>query len=1248
MHLLAAKPGEIIDGSEAIDLGQSPGEIVVLSAAASDLSVLAQAQGRLDKNHPTLRLANLLELRHNLSVDTYLDATLAHARLITVRLLGGAGYWPYGLDQISELAKKQGIAVAFLPGDDQPDIELTDRSSLPPETCHRLWQYLAQGGMDNAEQFLRYASDIIGYEADWLEPTPLIRSGLYWPGFPNPGIEDIQAQWQQPAPKAAIVFYRALLQAGNLKPVDALITNLQEKRLSPLPIFVSSLKDPVSAEMVSHLLEQAPVDIILNCTGFAISSPGQEKVDTPFDASDCPVLQVIFSGESREGWNDTTRGLTPTDLAMNIALPELDGRVITRAVSFKAPSTYDKSTESNIVEYQPEADRIEFVTDLAAAWIQLRTTNAAERRVGIIVANYPNRDGRLCNGVGLDTPASVARALGQLRSEGYDVGTDIPQDSAALMRTLLRGPTNSGEKRQGGVSYSVEDYQKFFSKMPADVQREISGRWGMPKDDPFVEDGSFTLPVHQFGNCIVAVQPARGYNIDPTATYHDPDLVPPHGYVAFYAWLRTEFCAHAVIHFGKHGNLEWLPGKALALSASCYPEAILGPLPHLYPFIVNDPGEGTQAKRRSQAIVIDHLTPPLTRAESYGPLRDLEQLVDEYYQASGLDQRRLKVLGEEIISLTSRIGLDKDAGIGANDDENMALGKLDSYLCELKEMQIRDGLHEFGAAPTGEQLDDLLVSLTRLPRDGGEGPDQSILRALSRDLSLGEFDPLDADMAEPWEGDRPVQLSKLLTEGSAWRTAGDTIELLEGLAKQLISGETTPDPDWSDTKSVMSFITTQLRPTVVDSGNAETAGLLLGLSGQFVQPGPSGAPSRGRLDVFPTGRNFFGIDSRSIPTPTAWKLGWKSANLLVERYFQDHGEFPRTLAVSAWGTSNMRTGGDDIAQALALMGVRPTWDKNSHRVTGFELMPTSIMDRPRVDVVFRVSGFFRDAFPAQVDLLDSAVRAVAELDEPPDLNPLAANVATHTQNLMQSGVKESEAQRRAGYRVFGSKPGAYGAGIQALIDEKCWDGDADLSRAYVAWGGYAYGNGATGNAEHALFESRLKGVEAVVQNQDNREHDILDSDDYYQFEGGMTAAVRHLSGAQPAIYHNDHSRPESPKIRTLADEIGRVVRARAANPKWINGVMRHGYKGAFEIAATVDYLFAFAATAKVVENHHFEMLFDAYLGDASVRQFIKENNRPALKEMAGRFIEAIDRGFWQPRSNSAIDLLHQLSEGRER
>jgi cobaltochelatase CobN len=1244
VHLLAAKPGAISDGSEAVDLGQSAGDIVVLSAADTELAGLAQAHAALPAGAPSLRLANLLFLAHNLSVDKYVEDTLQHARLVIVRLLGGARYWPYGIEQVSDCCRRRGIALAVLPGDDQPDPELTALSTLDAPTVHRLWQYCVQGGPANARNFLLYAATLIGHAQEWREPATLLRAGLYWPGLSQPTLDGLRPQWSPERAVAPIVFYRALLQSGDLAPIDALIAALTEAGLNPLPVYVTSLKEPMAADLLRKLCAETAPAVILNATAFALSQPAAERSETPFDAADCPVLQVVFASSSEEAWRAGSNGLNARDIAMHVALPEVDGRILSRAVAFKAEARRDPLTQCPIVTYRPLPDRVAFVAALAAAWARLRATPPAERRLALILANYPNRDGRIGNGVGLDTPAGAVEVMSALKRAGYAI-ENAPADGAALMRLLLAGPTNkallreAGEGRAGaGEHLALAEYRAFFAVLPQRVQAQVTERWGDPERDPFFADGGFHLPAHRLGNVVIAIQPARGYNIDPAATYHSPDLVPPHGYLAFYAWLRRAFGVHAVIHMGKHGNLEWLPGKALALSEECWPEAALGPLPHLYPFIVNDPGEGAQAKRRSAAVIVDHLTPPLTRAESYGPLRDLEQLVDEYYEAAGLDPRRCRLLRDRILELAAATGLDKDCGVTGSDNADTALGKLDNHLCELKELQIRDGLHVFGVAPAGEQLTDLLVALTRLPRGRGEGREASLIRALADDLGLG-FDPLTAMLGETWNGPRP----QCLSGDDAWRTIGDTVERLELLAKRLVAGADEPNPEWKRTRAVFDSINSDLRPTVARCGVAELAGLLAGLNGRFVAPGPSGAPTRGRLDVVPTGRNFYSVDTRAVPTPTAWQLGWKSACLLLDRYRQDHGAWPKSLALSAWGTANMRTGGDDIAQALALMGVRPTWDNGSGRVSGFEILPLSILDRPRVDVTLRVSGFFRDAFPAQIDLVDSAARAVAALDEPPELNPMAARVRRDAAAMTANGISAETAQKRAAFRVFGSKPGAYGAGLQALIDERGWETADDLARAYVAWGGYAYGASAQGAAEHTLFEHRLAEVEGVLHNQDNREHDLLDSDDYYQFEGGLAAAVKALSGRRPSVYHNDHSRPEAPRVRTLDEEIARVVRARVVNPKWIKGVMRHGYKGVFEMAATVDYMFAFAATTGSVADHHFDAVFEAYVADDSVRAFMLEHNPDAARELAERLLEAQDRGLWRPKSNSSHALLRDLT-----
>ena len=1229
MHLLAASANAIPDGTEPVDPGQTPAEVVFISAADTELAALSEARAAMD-TAPSLRLLNLMNLTHPVSVDMHLDACATRSRLVIARVLGGMGYWNYGVTQYAARLRESGVKLALLPGDDKDDPDLRGLSTVTDADYDALWSYLVEGGPQNTVRFLACAKAIVDGTDRPAGPSPLLRAGVYWPGAGIADLSTAQAAWQPDAPIVPIVFYRALVQGGGLAPINRLVRSLTRAGLNPLPIFVASLKDSLSADTLDQLFSQAPPAAILNATAFAVGSPhdGDDSPANPLIANDAPVFQIVLSGGSEDAWRASPQGLTARDIAMNVALPEVDGRILTRAISFKGAAYFDEATECAITTYQAMGDRIDFVTQLIANWTRLRSTAPAERKVALILANYPNKDGRLANGVGLDTPAATVHTLDLLAKAGYT--TTPPTDAQTLMNTMMAGPTNWLTDRadtDGGELLPLDVYKQHFEILPWDVKNQITTRWGAPEDDPFLsvceisppeaskpsKATGFKLSIHRFGNAVVALQPARGYNIDPTETYHSPDLVPPHNYLAFYFWLRHHWGAHAVVHMGKHGNLEWLPGKALALSQDCWPEVALGPTPHIYPFIVNDPGEGTQAKRRTSAVIVDHLTPPLTRAESYGPMRDLEALVDEYYEAAGLDPRRLTYLREQILSLSDATGLAQDAGLSGDADSDLA--KLDAYLCELKEAQIRDGLHIFGQSPTGQQEIDLTIALARVPRGDGKGANASLLRALALDFGLS-IDPLDCDL---WATapEKPAVLGDL----KGWRSNGDTVERLELLSQQIIGdggrGALGVSPIASS--AVLDEIETRIRPAVAACGPSEGAGLLRALDGRAIPPGPSGAPTRGRLDTLPTGRNFYSVDSRAVPTPTAWALGWKSANLLLDTHLQSEGDWPKSLLITAWGTANMRTGGDDIAQALALMGVKPTWDAANRRVTGFTVIPATTLGRPRVDVTLRISGFFRDAFPQLIALVDGAARAIQALDEPEDINPAAART--------KRGEDAS--------RVFGSKPGAYGAGLQAMIDERLWSDRADLAQAYLTWGSYAYGADGAGTAARAAFEARLSQTDAIVQNQDNREHDILDSDDYYQFEGGAAAAVATLQGTDRPIYHNDHSRPERPVIRRLEDEIGRVVRSRATNPKWIAGVKRHGYKGAFEIAATVDYLFAFAATTGAVRNHHFDLVEDAFLADDDTRDFIAEVNPPALREIAQRLQEAIDRNLWTPKSNSA-------------
>jgi cobaltochelatase CobN len=1234
MHLLRTQPGGFVPDDSIADLGQTPAELVILCSGDSNLALLAEAAQQLPGDYPSLRLANPMQVQNHASVDLYFDEVLRHARVIVVSLHGGIGYWRYGVERLLELAPR-GVQLIMVPGDDRPDPELSDLSTAAAEERDRVWQFLRQGGLQNAlDMFRCIASRWLGRDYAWAEPQPLPRTAIYHPHNASASLQDWQAHWQAGQPVVALLFYRSHLQAANTSFINVFCEQLQAQGLNPLPVALASLKEPACLTFIEDLLDQVDAELILNTTGFAQSSPEAPHL-RPFRRN-VPVIQAICAQDNEPGWRASEQGLGARDLAMHIALPELDGRIISRPISFKDLAWRSERSQSDVVCYRAQPERMNFVAELARRWVLLARLPNPEKRVALILANYPTRDGRIGNGVGLDTPAAALNILRAMQGEGYPVA-DLPDTGTTLIHTLLGGVTNdldTVDLRPCHQSMAMADYLRAFEQLPTANREAVTARWGLPDADPMCRSGRMMVAGVRFGLTFVGIQPARGYQVDASAVYHDPDLVPPHGYLAFYFWLRKEYGAHALIHVGKHGNLEWLPGKGVGLSEHCWPDAILGPMPNIYPFIVNDPGEGAQAKRRTQAVIIDHLMPPLTRAETYGPLRNLELLADEYYEAQLLDPRRALELQRDILKLVRETHIHQELALDPSvkdDDAAVWLPRLDTYLCDLKESQIRDGLHIFGESPVGRLRIDTLLALLRIPRGDGRGAQSSLLRALSKAFDLG-FDPLDCELSAPWLGARPAEL--VAVSQDPWRTAGDTRERLElyaaWLIEQIVDHKKTGLPrENNDLNEILENLLEVVAPRLDACGGAEIQGLLDALDGRFVPAGPSGAPSRGRIDVLPTGRNFFSVDVRNLPTTTAWRIGFQSANLFLERHLQDHGDHLRQLGLSVWGTATMRTGGDDIAQAMALMGVRPVWATGSQRVDDFEILPLSLLDRPRVDVTLRVSGFFRDAFANLIRLFDAAVQAVAGLDEPDDMNPLAAKVREERAALISSGIATDEAARQAGWRIFGAKPGAYGAGVQGAIDGRLWQTREDLAQVYLNWGGYAYGGADEGTPARERFAQRLAQVQAVVQNQDNREHDLLDSNDYYQFQGGMLAAAETLSGQKTASYHGDHSQPDLPKIRTLKEELNRVIRSRAANPKWIDGVKRHGYKGAFEMAATVDFLFAFDATTELIDDHQYALLADAYLLDPSTREFIQQHNPDALRDMTERMLEAQQRGLWQ-------------------
>jgi cobaltochelatase CobN len=1119
MHILRTELRSLDETAQAVDLDQSCADIVALSFSDSDLAVLAKAWQGLRRQPETaghaqalsLRLASLRDLRHPYSVDLYAEKVLAHARFVLVRLLGGLDYWRYGIDELGRIGRANGACLAVVPGDHRGDPRLDAASTIAEDDLRRIWGWLQNGGVENASQCLRFALASLGCPCAFAEPREQERVGVFQ-GARRPAAPG--------APRALVTFYRSAWMAGDTEPYEALADGLQAQGFDVDALFVTSLKDPAVIQGLRRRLRAEPPDVILNATAF---SARLDHGATVFDSCDAPVFQVAISLATEAEWRQAVRGLSPADLAMNVALPEVDGRLFAGAVSFKAAEPPIVSLEYAPLRARPHADNIAHAARLSAAWTALRRTPPHTKRLAFVLSDYPGKGGRTGYAVGLDTFASVREIALRLAREGYPLGPIPASDEIA--RRLVGART---------ASFAVETYRRRLAEAPSSFAASIAAEWGQPEADPACEEGSFRFAALRLGDSVVALQPDRGRRSARKDDYHDVALPPRHAYVAFYFWLRDVVGSHAIVHVGAHGTLEWLPGKSVALGPDCAPRATLGAIPVVYPFIVNNPGEAAQAKRRTAAIALGHLTPPLIAAGAYGAVQDIEGLMDEYAEAQSLDMRRARRLAELILERANDTGLAQEAGLAGDLSPAEALKRLDAWLCDVKDMRIGDGLHVFGKTVEPERL---------------------------------------AALAANSGADAAAAFSRL---------------------------EQSP--------------------------GAEMDALVAALAGSRVAPGPGGAPARGRIDVLPTGRNLFAVDPRAVPTRTAWELGQRAAQEFLSRYVQDHGEWPRRVMFDLWGSAAMRTGGEDLAQAMALIGARPVWDNASNRVSGFEVRTVAALGRPRVDVTVRISGLFRDVFPEQISLFDAAVKAVAAREtESDDDNPLR------------------EAARNDGSlsRIFGAAPGAYGAGVVRRALAEAWTSREDLGAAYLEATGFAY-EGST-IRETTEFRDRVAASQAFVHVQDLPGQDVLDSDAFADHEGGFAAAAE-ASGASPALYHLDATDPAAPKARALAQEIARALRGRAANPRWIEGQMRHGFRGAAEIAESVDNLFAFAATTNCVTDQHFDLLFDSVCANPEVRAFLAAANPQAAKAIVERFESALTRGFWRTRRNSVKSILDSLKE----
>jgi cobaltochelatase CobN len=1189
--------------------------IVLLSTSDTDL-LSARASGA------DYQLANPARL----AVGD-LPSLLAGATAVVVRILGGRQAWEDGLDAVAA----SGLPMIVLGGEAAPDAELMRLSNVAGGVVAEAHAYLAHGGPENLLQLARFLSDAIALTGEGFEPPAATPT---WGMLEQPATQSASG-----GPVVAILYYRAHHVAGNTGFVHALADAVEAAGGRPLPVFCSSLRT-AEPELIEVLrAADAIVVTVLAAGGLVPAGAAAGGTDEQWDIGslaslDVPILQGLCLTSSRAQWAGNDQGLTPLDAATQVAIPEFDGRLITVPFSFKEVGP------DGLTSYVPDPERTARVAGIAVKHARLRHLEAAQRRIVIMLSAYPTKHARIGNAVGLDTPVSVVRLLSAMAAAGYDIGRDeLPGvadgDGDALIHAIIAAGGQDEnwltEDQLAGnpVRISAADYRAWFATLDSALRHAVAEHWGPPPGELFVDhsrdpDGEIVLAALRAGNVVVMVQPPRGFGSNPIAIYHDPDLPPSHHYLAAYHWLRDQFAAHAVVHVGKHGNLEWLPGKTSGLSAGCAADAAIGDIPLVYPFLINDPGEGTQAKRRAHATLIGHLVPPMARADSYGDIARLEQLMDEHAQIAALDPAKLPAIRAQIWTLIQAAKLDHDLGLDSRPHDTEFddfLLHVDGWLCEIKDAQIRDGLHVLGAAPAGAARVDLVLAILRA-RQMWAGQAQA-LPGLREALGHAERS---GDRADTDEVEARARVLVEAMESAGWDPAA-----VPGVVAATL-GAADESADESMVAAVLTFAATEVVPRLAETTN-EISRTLHALDGGFVPAGPSGSPLRGLVNVLPTGRNFYSVDPRAVPSRLAWETGQAMADSLLERYLADTGTYPDSVGLSVWGTASMRTSGDDVAEVLALLGVRPVWDEASRRLTAVEPIPLTELGRPRIDVTVRISGFFRDAFPHVVTALDDAVRLVAGLDEPAEENYVRAHARA---DLAAHGD-----ERRATTRIFGSRPGAYGAGLLPLIDARNWRDDADLAEVYAVWGGFAYGRGLDGREARDDMERAYRRIAVAAHNTDTLEHDIADSDDYFQYHGGMIATVRALAGRAPRAYIGDSTRPDTVRTRSLSEETSRVFRARVVNPRWVEAMKRHGYKGAFELAATVDYLFGYDATAGVVEDWMYEKLTDTYVRDEQMREFFRRSNPWALHGIAERLLEAADRKLWDAPDPETLAALRQ-------